>query len=323
MIPKPESDYGLLYENEDKLTVNVKKVELKEYESYLDECKGSGFTVEAEERGNGYTAFNKDGYKIDIRYNSKAETMDIWLEAPIKRNQIAWPVSGLASLLPAPKSLVGDVRIDSEREYMVYICDMDVSMFDKYVEACKGKGFNVNFNAGDGSYSASNKDGVSLYLDYMGNSTMSISLHAPSEEEPEEVTETPQETKEPIATKEPKPTKEPTKEPVKTKEPTKEPVKTEKPKEEDKLVDGMRPEFKKAMDEYEDFFDEYCEFMEKVANNPEDLSLMLEYGEFMTQYTETMEAMEELGDEDLNDREMEYYIEVTGRINKKLLQSAY
>lgn len=91
-------------------------------------------------------------------------------------------------------------------------------------------------------------------------------------------------------------------------------------KEETELVDGMRPEFKEALDSYEKFFNEYCEFMKKYAENPTDLNLLMEYTDFMTQYTETMDKMEALDDGEMNDAETKYYIEVTARISQKLLE---
>lgn len=88
------------------------------------------------------------------------------------------------------------------------------------------------------------------------------------------------------------------------------------------LVDGMRPEFKEALDSYEDFFDEYCDFMKKFNESPDDLTLLGEYTEYLTQYSETMEKMGELDDGEMNDAEMKYYLEVTNRINEKLLDAA-
>lgn len=88
------------------------------------------------------------------------------------------------------------------------------------------------------------------------------------------------------------------------------------------LIDGMRPEFKEALDSYEDFFDEYCDFMKKLKDNPNDFELLGEYNEYLTQYSETMEKMGALDDGELNDAELKCYIEVTNRINKKLLDVA-
>lgn len=79
------------------------------------------------------------------------------------------------------------------------------------------------------------------------------------------------------------------------------------------------PDFKAAMDSYEEFFDSYIEFMNKYVENPSDPSLLASYAEFMTQYTETMDEMESWDDGSLNDAEMAYYLEVTLRIEEKLL----
>lgn len=89
-------------------------------------------------------------------------------------------------------------------------------------------------------------------------------------------------------------------------------------------TDGIRPEFKEAMDSYEAFFDEYIAFMKEYANaGPEDMmDMMDDYTEYLKQYAETMEKMEALDDGELSAKEALYYAEVTGRISKKLLEVA-
>lgn len=88
----------------------------------------------------------------------------------------------------------------------------------------------------------------------------------------------------------------------------------------DKLVNGMRAEFKTAMDGYEAFFDEYCAFMKKYQTSGDSLDMLNEYMHFMSQYTETMEKLDDIGDEELNDAELAYYTQVMTRINQKLLE---
>lgn len=89
------------------------------------------------------------------------------------------------------------------------------------------------------------------------------------------------------------------------------------------LIDGMRPEFKEAMDTYEAFFDEYIAFMKKYAESDgTDLELLSDYADYMSKYAETMEAFEEWENKDLNTAETAYYIEVQTRISQKLLQVA-
>ena len=115
-------------------------------------------------------------------------------------------------------------------------------------------------------------------------------------------------------------TTEPTPEPTEpTPEPTQAPTEPEKETESD-LVDGMRPEFKEAMDSYEAFYDEYCEFMKAYSENPYDLTLLGQYAEIVEKATEAEEAFEEWDSDDLNSTELQYYMEVTARIAQKLAE---
>lgn len=92
-------------------------------------------------------------------------------------------------------------------------------------------------------------------------------------------------------------------------------------------VQGIRPEFKEAMDTYEAFFDEYVEFMNAYINMDTSdalgvLSMLTEYADYMFRYAEAMEALDELGEQDLSKEELLYYTEVMGRISQKLISVA-
>ena len=86
--------------------------------------------------------------------------------------------------------------------------------------------------------------------------------------------------------------------------------------------EGIRPEFKQAMDSYEAFFDEYIEFMQSYQQGGNGLEMLSEYTDYMNQYAETMEKMDALGEEDMSNEELLYYNEVTSRISQKLLAVA-
>lgn len=86
------------------------------------------------------------------------------------------------------------------------------------------------------------------------------------------------------------------------------------------LVDGMRPEVKEALDDYEAFMNEYCDFMEKYSTSDDQGSMLGDYTQFMLKYAEAMESIDKVNESDLNDIELAYYIEVTARIEKRLLQ---
>ena len=87
-------------------------------------------------------------------------------------------------------------------------------------------------------------------------------------------------------------------------------------------TDTIDPDFKEAMDAYEDFIDEYVDIMKQYSKNPTDTSILAKYTEYMTEYVDMMEKFEKWENEDLNAAELEYYVEVQGRVSKKLAQVA-
>ena len=80
---------------------------------------------------------------------------------------------------------------------------------------------------------------------------------------------------------------------------------------------GLRIEFKEAMDSYEAFIDKYVEFMETYDENV--ASMMMKYLEFVDSYYDMTAKFEAWECEDLNDAELSYYIDVQARTNKKLI----
>lgn len=86
------------------------------------------------------------------------------------------------------------------------------------------------------------------------------------------------------------------------------------------LVDGMRPDFKAAMDSYESFMNEYVDFMKKYNKNPNDPDLLTEYAEYMRKYLAFVDNFEKWDDGEMNNAETAYYIDVQARVSKKLLE---
>lgn len=94
------------------------------------------------------------------------------------------------------------------------------------------------------------------------------------------------------------------------------------PKDDQTDTNGIRPEFKTAMDEYEAFFDQYVEFMIVFKESEDVAGMMGEYNSMMTQYAETMAALGDIDGSELSEEEAMYYAEVMLRINQKLIQIA-
>lgn len=85
---------------------------------------------------------------------------------------------------------------------------------------------------------------------------------------------------------------------------------------------GLRSDFKEAMDSYESFMNEYVAFMKKYAENPSDMSLLSDYTSYMSKYTDVVSKFAQWESEGLNDAELTYYLEVQTRVNAKLAEVA-
>ena len=94
------------------------------------------------------------------------------------------------------------------------------------------------------------------------------------------------------------------------------------PESDDSDTGLISPEFKKTMDDYEAWFDHYCEVMKEYNENPSDLELLSEMTDLLTEETTMLEQMENMDQSEMNTAELAYYIEVTARIEKKLLEVA-
>ena len=89
------------------------------------------------------------------------------------------------------------------------------------------------------------------------------------------------------------------------------------------IDDGMRPEFKQAMDSYEGFMNEYCEFMKKYAESDgTDVGILADYASYMSKYVDVVEDFGAWDDGEMNTAETAYYLDVQTRVSKKLLEVA-
>ena len=88
------------------------------------------------------------------------------------------------------------------------------------------------------------------------------------------------------------------------------------------MIDGMRPMFKEAMDAYESFYKEYCEFMNNYNQNPADMTLLVKYSEFLMKAQEMTASFEAWDETEMNDAELKYYLEVNNRVMQMLVDVA-
>ncbi len=79
---------------------------------------------------------------------------------------LLWPKSGLATNLPKPSALYGEVETNSTTSFSVTLEKVSADTYSNYVSRCKEEGFTVDPFEDSSSYSAHNEEGYSLSLDY-------------------------------------------------------------------------------------------------------------------------------------------------------------
>ncbi len=83
-------------------------------------------------------------------------------------------------------------------------------------------------------------------------------------------------------------------------------------------ADGIRPEFKKAMDEYEAFYREYVDFMKKYQGSDDPLSMLTDYFSMLERLANAEKALSDMREGEMSTEELKYYTEVTLRIAEML-----
>lgn len=288
MLPEPSANKGEIhYNSPEELWLDINDFSDKQYADYVEVCKNKGFTIDAESNASSYSAYNTEGYKLSIGHYGSDADMSIKLEAPMELVTIKWPASIAGEQLPVPKSTIGKFSYEHDDNFFVYVGDTSKVDYAEYVSACSEKGFNVDYDKGEDYYYADNSEGWHVFLRYVGNNTMSIDIDAPDKTDDSNKMTTP------VA------------------------VESET---EIKNDNSINPEFKAAMDSYENFIDEYVEFMKRFNANPSDLSILAYYADYMSKYADFVRDFEKWESADMNAAETAYYIEVQGRVSKKLLE---
>lgn len=223
---------------------------------------------------------------------------------------ITWPDNGLAAELPTPESTKGKIVINNDESLWIEVANTSEGEYKDYIKKCQDLGFDVDLYQNEDSYYADNSDDLSLTIYHKDHNVMEIMANtiedkSDAAEATESASETvTEETTESLTT-------ETTIDSTETKDAG------------SKIGDSdIRPEFKEAMDSYEAFFDEYCDFMKKYNKSTDTTSMLTDYANYMTKYADTMEKMNAVDQSELSTAELKYYTEVTTRISQKLLEVA-
>ena len=293
LLPEPTGDYRILSNREHYFFAKVRKVNLENISEYFDRCSSAGFSIDPVQKSNVYEVYNKDGTKLSITYTS--DSMEIRMETQTLYGTLNWPNDSLGRLIPQPNSTIGETEKNAWHDFSIIVGNTSKESFNDYVEQCISAGFNVNPERTDSSYSAYNTTGYQLLLHDLSNRSMSIYIDEPKEtnsssEEPIEMTADEEHLVDEDLSE----------------------IEVEE------SIDVIRPEIKEAIDSYEKFLNEYCEFVKTMdSNDPESTA---RYFELNMEASERKGEFVALLDEKMTEAEKDYHAEVNMRCIWKELE---
>lgn len=175
LMPQIEGGKGeVVTNNSEYFSVTYYGISESEFEAYKKDCKNRGFTIDCENTGSLFDAFNEDGYNIRITYY--LSEMYITVSDDLEMSTIVWPTSEVADLLPKPKSDYGNISSSSDTCLIIYIGNMTMDDYAEYVNECIQKGFTKNMSQTDDHYHADNADGYHVLVEYRGFNTVFIRI---------------------------------------------------------------------------------------------------------------------------------------------------
>lgn len=175
VVPSFKTDKGEIHTNtEEELWIDVYNISEEQYIDYVKLCKDNGFIVDPEEDSISYDAYNDDGYKLELLYNSDETELSLNLYAPMQMKKLKWPEEGVAASLPIPKSKVGVIEWEHSDSFLIYVGETSIDDYRDYVDSCISTGFDIDYSRGDDYYNAENASGYSLSVYYEGNNIMSV-----------------------------------------------------------------------------------------------------------------------------------------------------
>lgn len=97
--------------------------------------------------------------------------------------KIEFPTKGVGSLLPIPKSNMGEINWNEENSFNVYVGNTTEEDFNEYIQACVERGFDVDYQQGDDYFYADDINGNNLNIWFKGKDIMEIQIIAPNPEQ--------------------------------------------------------------------------------------------------------------------------------------------
>ena len=175
----PEVHYNGIIKDDKKDYIRVSyllsKEELKELiNTYIE----FGYSIESEQNGNDYKAYNSKGYLAIIDESYSDTTVEI--KAPAVMNAINWPENSLTAKIPNPNKTYGIIDRNSDSSVEIHYKGFSYDEYNQYVDDCMGMGFTKDYSRQDKTFRGDKTEWFttySLHVDYESNGVVRIYIY--------------------------------------------------------------------------------------------------------------------------------------------------
>lgn len=185
LLPATESKERLFIRNTDSvLEVEVDDMYYSDREEYITQCKERGFTINMKEASlsNSFTAYNIDGYYLEVYELDYGSGLKICLSAPDTKQEIVWEQLILSTHIPTLPSVSGSIKTNTKSKSAIRIADISPAQFVDYCSTCVESGYDIDTVETETTFSGYSNEGYYLDLEYIADlSYMIINIEAPEE----------------------------------------------------------------------------------------------------------------------------------------------
>lgn len=148
------------------------------YDSYIEQCKKDGFTIDVTATDTTYNAYNELGNELDVDYirNLEDKVIYVKLYKELEFGNMAWPSQGMMKDVPQPDSDQLMVESMSTDYFKAFVNDVTPEKFLLYVQQCMEIGFDGRYESGSDKFYGA-KDNIRLSLELKRGKVMEITVY--------------------------------------------------------------------------------------------------------------------------------------------------
>lgn len=179
LLPEPQSNLMEIHSNDDDyLWIYVHNITENNYWEYQRWCEEDmGFNIDTDSDETSFDAYNEDGYHLYLDYNDDKKILDITLDEPIPMEEFKFPEYAISIGLPVPTSNIGYFEWEDEEGFLLYVGETTEDDYILYKDACIDAGFTEDAYDYEIDYSAANRNGDEISLEYEGYNTFSLRFY--------------------------------------------------------------------------------------------------------------------------------------------------